>query len=178
MKISLAVVCSLNGNITRGQEPDIYKWTSKEDAELFRELIRQHGVIVMGRKTYDAVRHKITPKPAKPRIVLTRTPEKYAAESMKGFLEFSSESPLQLVKRLEHEGFGTMLLVAGQEITTQFIQAGLVDELYLTLEPRVFGSGKNMVAGQLDIRLKLLAVRQLNEQGTLYAHYQVLHGPI
>src|SRR5437879_9546787 len=42
--------------------------------------------------------------------------------------------PISLVQKSEEMGFKTMLLLGGSEINSLFFNAGLVDELWLTVE--------------------------------------------
>ena len=42
MTVSVAVVMSVDGKLTRHDEADIHKWVSDEDQEFFRPLIASH----------------------------------------------------------------------------------------------------------------------------------------
>ena len=59
MKVIMVAVSSINGKITKGKDPNIYSWTSKEDSNFFFSLIKKHNLIVMGSKTYEAARRII-----------------------------------------------------------------------------------------------------------------------
>lgn len=174
MKIVLLMVQSLNGKITRGDNPDIYSWTSKEDQEFFFDFLSKHNLIVMGRSTYEAAKENIKPDGKKRRIILTSKPVTYKTEEIKGEIEFSSEHPRELVERVSKEGYQEMLLVGGGKTNTAFFEAGLVTEMYITIEPRLFGRGKSVIAdGKFDTRLKLVDLKKLNAKGTLLVHYIV-----
>ena len=174
MKIIMVAVSSVNGKLTQGDDVNIYKWTSKEDSEIFLSLIEKHNLIVMGSKTYEAARNIIKLKKNKLRIVLTRKPKKYKDDIVKGGLEFSSESPKDLIKRLEKSGYKEMLLVGGTGVNTSFLKNKLVDELYLAIEPLIFGKGKGLVLEEtLETELKLVSVKKLNRKGTLHLVYSL-----
>ncbi len=175
MKIILVAAISIDGKITRGADSDVSKWTSAEDADHFANLRASRNLLVMGRKTYEAMRPKIRLSSGKLRVVLTNSPESYKAETVNGQLEFSNESPTVLIGKLEDQGYSEMLLLGGGQIHSLFITAGLVDEIYLTVEPKLFGKGTDFAAGiQPDMSLKLLSIKQLNSRGTLLAHYKIL----
>lgn len=177
MKIRIAAVCSADGKLTRGTDPDITKWASREDHAHFVSLIASHEVIIMGRKTYDAARHSFVKNADKHRIVMTRQPEKLrdAAEaSSLGHIEFTSEKPGALIQRLNEDGAEEILVVGGGEINAAFLEAGLVDEVYLTIEPLVFGEGTSFAGAKpLDATFELLSSKQLNDRGSLLLHYGV-----
>ncbi|MCR4305461.1 MAG: dihydrofolate reductase family protein, partial [Candidatus Daviesbacteria bacterium] len=89
-------------------------------------------------------------------------------------LEFSSKSPKQLVKELTGRGYKQILLASGPKLNTAFLKDKLVQELWLTLEPNIFGVGIGLVDSEkLDIKLRLLSSKRLNPQGTLLLKYQV-----
>jgi dihydrofolate reductase len=103
--------------------------------------------------------------------VLTHEPEKYSQDQLPGQLEFSSESPKELVQRLQG-AYQEMLLVGGGQTNATFIEDGVLNELYLTIEPKLFGKGKLVVGeGDFFVQARLQSVKQLNEQGTLLLHY-------
>lgn len=175
MKVIMVAVSSLNGKLTKGEETDIYKWTSKEDAKTFFSLIDKHNLIVMGGKTYEAARRIIKLKKDKLRIVLTRNPKDYRNDEVRGSLEFTSESPGELIERFEKRRYTSMLVVGGAEINTTFLKNSLIDELYLTIEPLIFGTGKNLILDEeFETNLKLLSMKKLNKIGTLLLKYSVV----
>lgn len=174
MKVIMVAVSSINGKITRGLDPNIYSWTSKEDTKFFFSLIKKHSLIVMGSKTYETVRKVIKHEKDKLRIVLTREPKKYSEEAKKGMLEFTNENPSKLIKKMESRGYKKLLIVGGGTINTLFLKSKLVNEIYLTFEPKIFGSGKNLIGEEnLDVTLKLISAKKLNRQGTTLLKYRV-----
>ena len=68
-----------------------------------------------------------------------------------------------------------MLLVGGSEVNALFFKNNLIDKLHLTIEPRMFGLGKNIIAEQdYAVQLQLVSVEKLNDAGTLHAIYTVI----
>lgn len=169
----MVMVSSLNGKITNGDDSSIYKWTSKEDQSFFEKL-KDGNILVMGSKTYEAAKSIIKPTSSRRRIVLTSDPEKYKDIAVEGQLEFSNESPKQLVDRLAKYN-EQMLLVGGGKLNASFLNEGLVDEMYLTIEPYVFSEGKPLVEGLgKNVFLELESCERLNNNGTLLLKYKVL----
>lgn len=92
-----------------------------------------------------------------------------------GQIEFTNESPIDLTTRFKNNGYEQMLVVGGPHIATLFLKEQLVDEIWLTFEPKIFGTGGNFVTdGKLDINLRLIHYAKVNEQGTLITKYVVL----
>jgi len=171
MQITLAYVISLNGKITKGDDPDVKLWSSDEDWEHFVELRGKSDVVVMDRKTYETV--KPPAESGKLRVVFTSTPERF--QGLEGQLEFVNETPAEFVKRMSESGYEKILLAGGARLSGDFLAAGLVDDVYISYEPVLFGSGRPMIdEGGLDVKLRLQSVERLNEQGTILAHYKVL----
>ena len=174
MKVTMVMLSSIDGKTTQGNNKNVYVWSSKEDQRHFFSLIKKNNLIVMGRATYEASKPVIKLEKGKLRIILTRNPKKYLNQSIKGQLEFSDESPNKLLKRLSALNYRNILLVGGSTINGLFLKQNLVDELYLTIEPKVFGSGKNITEGQLlDKSLQLISVKKLNKAGTLLLKYKI-----
>jgi dihydrofolate reductase len=173
MKAILIFVSSLDGKITRWGDPMIRSWSSKSDQEHFDAIWKDTHVIIMGSGTYD-------PDPVKPVsrhlfFVLTRQPERYKSREVPGRLEFTDDSPLLLIERFKKADEEKVLIVGGARIAALFLKAQLIDELWLTIEPKIFGSGSSFVNDEkLNIELKLLSCIQANNQGTLILKYKVM----
>jgi len=166
MKITLIAAISADGKIAERTDQSSMDWTSKEDTKFFIEKTKEAGTLVMGRKTFATIN-----KPLKGRrlIVLTRDPSK---ETPMPGVEFTSEEPVALVRRLEGEGCAELALGGGASVYGQFLQAGLVTEVFLTVEPILFGGGVPLAQGFDRVPLKLESVKQLNSQ-TVLLHYIV-----
>ncbi len=172
MKVILLYVSSIDGKITKWGQKRIHLWTSPEDATYFRSTVEKKKLLVMGSSTFDTVH----PQPEKGilRLVVTRNPETYKSYAVPGQLEFINSTPTKLVEKLTNEGYKEMLLVSGKTLSTEFLKKKLVDELWLTIEPKIFGNGDGMVHDEkLDIQLKVVTVQKLNANGTLLVKYKI-----
>lgn len=179
MKIILINVTSLDGRFTKWKGKNIYEWSSSEDFAFFQKTKLENNLIVMGSATFDHVRRiekaGLKPEKERLRVIMTKNPKKYKKFEVPGQMEFRSDTPKLLVKRLEKQGFRQMLLIAGGKVANSFLKDRLVDEMWLTFEPRIFGSGKSLAEGSdLDVKLKLISSEKLNPQGTLLLKYKVL----
>lgn len=166
MKVTLIAAVSANGQIAEKTDQSSLDWTSKEDTKFFIEKTKEAGTVVMGRKTFATIN-----KPLKGRrvIVLTRDPSK---ETPMPGVEFTHLEPTALVRQLESEGVAELALAGGASVYGQFLQAGLVTDVYLTIEPILFGGGVPLAQGFDRVPLKLESVKQLNSQAVVL-HYIV-----
>ena len=172
-KVTMVMVSSLNGKITYNSDPDIYKWTSPEDSQIFFDLVKKSDMVIMGSLTYQSVRSKINPNSGPFRLVITHDPQKFVNDTIPKRLEFTSDSPQQIFDRFKSK-YKNILLVGGGEINSLFLKSKLVNELHLTIEPLIFGNGKNLIAdSNLNINCDLLQIKKLNQKGTLLLIYQL-----
>jgi len=174
MNVTVVMVQSLNGKTTKGECPDDGQWKSTEDQNFFHSLHKKYSLVVMGKKTYEVFKHHMVFQKNQLRIVMTSHPELYATQTIPHKLEFTDESPQELVMRVSKNGYKTMLLAGGGTLNTAFFKSHLVNELYLTIEPILFGDGISIVTKDCqDIHLHLLSVKRLNTQGTLLLQYRI-----
>ena len=168
MKIVFFVAMTVNGKIAHASD-ELVDWTSPEDKQFFREETKKCGVMVMGGATYRTIGR---PLPGRLNVVMTRSPD--VSKNQEGLLEFTDKQPRALIEDLHTRGFDTVAVTGGAQVFAQFLEAGLCDELAITIEPKVFGRGINLFNDfPRDVSLDLLEVRNLNENAVLL-RYKVL----
>ena len=173
MKIILVFVSTLDGKITKWNNPEVWSWSSKEDQLYFTDLWENSRLLVMGSNTFKT--EPVKPSSGQRIIVLTSHPEKYKSFQIPGQIEFLNMIPSELVYQFNQEGYELMTVVGGAHLATSFLKEQLIDELWLTIEPKIFGIGDNFVIpDKLDISLRLLECRRINDQGTLITKYAVI----
>jgi dihydrofolate reductase len=164
MKTFIIAAISLDGFIARFKNDFSFDWTSKEDKKFFVEMTKKAGVVIFGSKTYETIGH-----PLKDRLnVVFSKKKKYD-----GVLNTSLD-PQKLLLDLQKGGFKEAAICGGQSIYTLFMKKNLVDEIYLTVEPLIFGQGIGLFRKNLDTKLKLIDFRKLNDSGSILLHYKVL----
>lgn len=173
MKAILVFVSTVDGKVTKWGNPDVRSWSSQSDKEYFGNIWNKSRLIIMGSTTYNV--EQLKPSPKHLYIVMTHKPSEYRVYEKTGQLEFTDEPPEALFSRLEKEGHELMVVVGGSKIATSFLKKQLIDELWLTIEPRIFGTGGSFVTGEnLDINLQLLSSEKVNEQGTIIGKYRII----
>ena len=173
MKVILVFVSSLDGKVTKWGGSHVRGWTSKQDQEYYKQIWKDAKLIVMGSSTFIA--EKFGPSNSHLLLVMTRQISKYKQYEKAGQIEFTDSSPEELVEEFQKKGFDIMVIVGGSHVATSFFEKQLIDELWLTIEPKIFGTGGNFVIEQkLDIDLKMVSCEKVNEQGTLITKYAVI----
>lgn len=141
-------------------------WTSREDKKLFVEISKAHGVIMMGENTFNTF-----PAPLKERLnVVFSETDHEAREGVK----WVKGDPEKVLEELEALGYKSALLGGGSFLNSLFLEKKLISEIILTVEPKIFGTGLSLFNKDLNADLKLLEVKNLNEN-TLMLHYQVVY---
>jgi dihydrofolate reductase len=172
MQVTLLMVETVDGKTTQAAAPHIHGWSSPEDVRYFHAMQSQYPVIIMGSTTYAAVRQSIKLSSSLTRIVLTTSPSHYASSAAPGKLEFTDESPKQLIDRLSREGITKCLLVGGSDVNASFLEAELITDARITIEPRLFGRGNALFRPfDTDVKLTLTDIERLNPQGTIVLSY-------
>lgn len=166
IKTILLMAQTLDGKIAKHADhfPD---WTGRADKQLFVRETRRAGAIIMGSKTYDTIGK---PLPGRRNIVMTRNPERVSHADN---LVYTSLSPRAILEGLEKEGYERVVLAGGARINTLFAEAGLIDEVLVTVTPLVFGQGIAMFEEGIVADLSLLRVIQIDPE-RVCLHYRLL----
>jgi dihydrofolate reductase len=176
VKTILIAVVTLDGCITRHDQPGAQGWASKEDQDHFRKATAACDVRVFGSGTYLPDRESFlrSIRPGVRKVVLTSQPKRFEADAVAGQLEFTSETPNELVARLTREGHQRCAVLGGGGIYGAFLRSGLIDEIELTVEPLVFGSGTRLAGDQpLEQQFRLVSVEKLNESSLLIKYVRL-----
>jgi dihydrofolate reductase len=143
-------------------------WTSKEDKKRFVEITKRAGVMVMGLNTFNTF-----PSPLPGRLHIVYSPDEEASKNnIPGVVEYTKDAPLDLIKKLEDRGFTEVAICGGTTIYTMFMKSGLVETIYLTIEPKLFGKGMGIFNEDLNINLELVS-KEVTESGTVLLEYMI-----
>lgn len=167
MKVEIVVALSLDGKISCAKDESSLVWTSKEDTAFFVTKTKEAGVVIMGSATFATIG-----RPLKDRLLVIMTRDVSGHEQLPGQVEWTSSSPQEILEDLKKRGFERVVIGGGAQIYSAFLDAGLVTDIYATIEPIVFGDGVPFVSGKLLKRLKFVESKMLNESATLL-HYRL-----
>lgn len=157
-RIILYTACSLNGLIARpnGEVDWLDAVPNPEGSDYgFGEFYASVDITVQGSNTYEKVLSWGVdfPYPDKTNYVLTR---QSGREDME-YVRFIREDPVAFVRRLQVSEGGDIWIVGGGQVNTLFLNAGLIDEMYLFIMPVVLPDGIPLFAPDTaEIYLRLL----------------------
>lgn len=148
---------SLDGVISKG-EHDQLKWGGSEDKKFYKQLTEKIKYLIVGENTFKTLPQKAFEN--RYYIVLCKNSSKYKESKNKEF--FSGEID-KLLKILETRGIKEVGIVGGRYVYKSFLEKKLVDEIYLTIAPFIFGAGLKLFEKiELEINLKLLKTIKLS----------------
>lgn len=157
MKVTLMMVMTADGFIAKNPNQTSTDWTSSADKEIFIERTKEAGVIIMGLTTYQTIGK---PLPGRLNMIMTLEPDK--SLNIPDKLEYTNTPPEKLLKELENRGFKEVILGGGTTINSLFLNAGLVDEIQITIEPLLFGGGLTLFKNlDLNQKLELVEIKNL-----------------
>ncbi|MBD5778625.1 dihydrofolate reductase [Pelagicoccus sp. NFK12] len=165
---------SLDGFIARPDRAGT-DFCSEADASFLRDTLKKFDSLIMGRKTFETLRERILNSDTKRylRKIITRSPAAYAADTRPDLVEFTDQPPIETLSELAGRGRKKTALLGGGEIYTQYLEAGVVDELWITIEPLLFGGGTPLLGKANERPLKLLSHHRLSDE-TLLLKYKPL----
>lgn len=163
IKVFIIAATSADGFIAKDSQHSPMYWSSKADKKRFIELTKRAGVVVMGSSTYKTIG-----QPLKERVNIV-----YSKNQTFDGVEVTQDSPIDLIKKLEERGFKEVAICGGSHIYTMFMKANIVDTVYLTIEPVVFGKGMTIFNEDLHYSLKLVSSQASESSGSLLLEYKV-----
>lgn len=170
-RVVLSMCMSLNGFIARedGQED----WLPSSGWDEFLIDAKAFGNIVMGRETYELVTklyldYNFDNIDTQCKLIVSRN---------KGFVAPNGydvvDSPEHAVTFLHERGFENVFLIGGGKLNAEFLRLGLIDELWLTINPHILGRGRPVI-GLSDLDLPLTFVQRNDLSGGRFrAKYRV-----
>ena len=165
MKVAVLMTITIDGRI--GKDVDhLADWSEKADKELFKKLTQDAGVIIMGSRTFDTIGKTL---PERKTIVMTRKSDRISDNLN---LEFTGEPPQKILEKLESEGYEQVVVTGGSQINTLFAREGLIDEVWITLSPLIFGHGISIFTEEIEMKLHLLDFEKIGED-SLFVRYAV-----
>lgn len=167
MKVFIYMGVTPNGYIAK--EDGESRWTSDENLNGFFDNCKKSGNIIMGKNTFqEALKYGYFPFANALNIVFSH--EKIENKWGENVL-FTDKTPEEILNFLSQKGFKSAFLAGGGKLNSSFLEKGLVDEIYLDVEPIIFGKGISLTAASVfEYEMKLQGFKKLNKD-TIQLHY-------
>jgi len=156
-----------NGFIAKNN--DDTSWISKEEWGSYSLAVRKAGCLIVGYRTYG---------------ILTKQSEFSEFENVK--LAIVSEKDFQTLSPNHHvvysprealkffDGHKEVVVAGGGMLNASFLAENLVDEVYLDVEPIVFGEGIPVFKGKdFEHSLKFIGQKKISDN-EIQLHYKVI----
>jgi dihydrofolate reductase len=161
------IASSIDGRISLSKHHPP-NWTSKEDWQFFQKSLSTFDAVIVGRNTYLSVAERLRKRNT---FVFSSRPKTIKRRGSVTFL-----NPAHVDLALLFQGYKKVAVLGGGAVYRHMLECELLDELFLTIEPLIFGRGKEMfIGGTKIIRANVISIKKLNSQGTLLIHYQIHH---
>lgn len=171
MTVFLLAAITADGFIGRSVTDRSFDWTSPEDKQFYVSMIKRAGVAVMGSKSFQTFTRY--PKGLK-YVIYTSQPENFVNPKPEVITTWATkDDPKQVLAQLAKENYSEVAICGGSSIYTLFAKSGLIDKMYLTVEPVVFGKGVGLFNQEWEQSLQLDSVKNLSTQ-TLLLEYTVV----
>lgn len=138
--------------------------------------LRDYDTVLMGRKTYEwGFQFGIQPGEAVPtyahmtQYVFSSGMEPSQSEQ----LRVVREDAAAFVEQLKAEDGGSIYLCGGGRLAESLLQAGLIDELILKMNPVLFGRGIPVFGDSTHSTALSLLDTKVYNNGVIYLHYAV-----
>lgn len=170
-KVQLYIAASIDGYIAR---PDGgVDWLSKVEKEGedygYGSFIASIDTTLMGRKTYDEVLGFGVPFPYMNTANYVFTRQERQPDNNP--VQFIREDPADFVGKLREQPGGNIWLIGGGGLNTVLLNAGLIDEMILSVIPIVLGEGIPLFGGQPKETHWKVAEHQVFDTGLVQLRY-------
>jgi len=168
MKVILYMAMTANGYIAK--ENDETPWSDVIWGGYY-EFVKKRGNIILGERTYELMKEvNEFEKLGFPITVVVSSSTDNKNDERTTFVL----SPKEAVAVMKEKDVSEVVVGGGSMLNAGFLKDGLLDEIYLDIDPWLFGKGIKLFAEtNAEAKLRLLEVSKLSEN-VIRLHYEVL----
>lgn len=169
--ISLIAAVSIDGRIAAypGHKSD---WTSTEDKGFLHTMLDASDCVVVGRRTFEIAREPLSKRNC---IVFSESANMQDISAI-----YFNPAKQDFVELIKEKKYTSIAVLGGTGVYTHFLENNLCTDIYLTIEPVVFGKGLPLFeAEHFEMKnFRLESSRLLNPQGSILLHYSYCNSRI
>lgn len=164
----LVVALTLDGKIARHTR-ETSDWTSRQDKEHLRSLIETSDAVVVGRHTYTAHARTLAKRCC---IVFTQQPKCLRLPDRHIPLLPTRD---RLVRLADEQGWAKLCVLGGTRVYEWFFNHDMAHDLYVTVEPIVFGIGVPFLRRlSCEKKAHLVDAQREKNHGSVFLHYRIV----
>jgi len=145
-------------------------WTEAEFAS-YSDKVKEIGNLIIGKTTYELMMEENAFADLNEPfvVVLTSSEDKPKRKNTTFVKDFE-----MALSTMQAQGFQTSLVGGGGQADTAALKSGKLDELYIDVEPLIFGRGIPLFSPtDVNLKLKLVDTKKIGESG-IQLHYRVI----
>jgi len=160
---------TLDGYIARKPGQNSTQWTSKEDYSHLKKMEAHADILLLARTTFEFAKKGLSKYNC---IVLTSKAKK-GIEQKSDSVIYLNPSKKSLAEYIAEKGYKKICVLGGRGAYDYCLQHNTLDELYITIEPVLFGKGIGMFSREIKLKkFSLVSSKKLNKKGSLLLHYK------
>lgn len=172
-KLIYHIAASLDGFIAHTDGSfDGFSWDDRVVGDFLKSITEDYDTVLMGRHTYDVglKEGKTSPYPHMAQYLCSRS----LKDSPDPEVTLVSQDLVSLVSELkEQDRNKNIWLCGGGQIATQLLEAGLIDQVILKLNPILLGAGIPLFHGDVGLQQFTLQRSKVYGCGVLLLRYDL-----
>lgn len=170
IRFSAVAVVTIDGKIAKDKD-HFTNWSSFEDKKFLKSQIDRSDLIILGRQTFEMVKKRLPSQIFNKRHYLVFT-SKPAEKSKYRNVAWIKPTKKEIRSVLKSGGYHNICVLGGTSTYSTLLAMNLISDIYLTVEPIIFGSGMPLFdKTQAQKKFKLSSMKKLNSKGTILLHY-------
>ena len=163
---TLIVATSLDGYIARTSHTNSHMdWTSKEDWEFFQSKLAHMDALIVWRHTFCIAESRLRKRKT---YVLTHAQEEIIKDGSVTWINPDISDIGEVLAQGNHKNIA---ILWGKNVYSWAIEYGYCNELFLTIEPIILGSGVRFLDTLSEHKLRLESSSILNNRWSILLHY-------
>ncbi len=167
IKYTLIAAVTLDGKIAKNSS-HFTDWTSKEDKKFMQKELNKSDVIIVGNNTFQTAKKPLSKRNC---IVLNHKIKEKKENQTKNLI-FINPEKTEIKKIITKNNYKKICILGGMQTYSFFLRKNLIDEMFITIEPLIFGKGLSLFDYQKEKKFKLISMKKLNKKGSLLLHYK------
>jgi len=167
MKVILYMAITPNGLIAKSN--DDTNWISHKEWNSYSLATREAGNLIIGHRTYNTLTKQPEFSEFKDIKIVVVATQPVNLETEKHSVAASPKAALDLFASEDK-----IIVAGGGSLNASFLKENLIDEIYLDIEPIIFGKGIQIFHDKdFECKLKFIDLKNISDN-EIQLHYQVL----